>query len=496
MRNSSKPRAWRLALGAAVAGLLAVAGFGAPALAAPGNYPGGFTEGSLTVHKYEEAGNTAQFRPDGTGNDTSALTAIPDVGFTVRLVQGLDLTQSESWDILKRLQFTDATTATDPGAVAPQPSTYTLVDQATLTTDANGQAVFSGLPVGAYLVEETTPPAGAVATTAPFFISIPFPYENDWLQNVHVYPKNSVTQLDKVAGEPDGQGLGSNVPWTITSKIPVLAPGEAFTNFTISDDLDPRLTYAPAATDSLLADGVAVPATAYTLSAAGSDPVVLTFTAPEGLDWLAANQGKTLSWTLTTQVVSNDGDGSIENNVLATINDNQFTTETPGTSNWGALQILKHIEGDQTRTLSGAVFEVYESATGGTPIEVYVDAANPAQTQFTTGPDGTVLIPGLNVGPTGSKVYYLREVVAPAGFVLLTDRVPVTVTTSGVAAPVEFSVANTTDENGFLPNLPLTGGAGTIMLTMLGAGLLAAAGGAIALRRRRIATDTGADARP
>nr|WP_233613785.1 SpaH/EbpB family LPXTG-anchored major pilin [Leucobacter edaphi] len=398
--------------------------------------------------------------------------------------------KSESWDILKRLQFTNATTATDPGAVSPQPSTYTLVDQAVQVTAANGIATFGNLPVGAYLVEETKAPANVTAHTAPFFVSVPLPFENKWLNDVHVYPKNSVTGVEKEAGNPDGLGLGAHVPWTVTVKIPTLAPGDTFTRFSITDALDSRLAYAPAASDALsVVGGAAVPADAYTLSAAGSNPVVLSFTDPQGLAWLAANQGKSVSWTLTTQVVSNDGDGSIENNALVNINGDDFETTTPGTTNWGAVQILKHAEGNAAATLSGAVFEVYEAETGGTPIPVRVDAAKPAQTQFTTDNTGRVVIPGLSVGENGSKVYYLKEVVAPGGYALLTDRIAVTVTTGGVATPVEISIANRTDEGTIFPNLPLTGGSGAILLTVIGAGLLAIAVGAVVVRRRKMAAE-------
>lgn len=490
MSSRSTSRPWRLALGAAMTALLAVGALSTPALAAPGDFPGGADTGSLTVHKFEEAGNTTPFRPDGVGNDTSQLSALENVEFTISSVDGLDLTQSGSWDILKRLVFTNSTTATDPAAVAPQPSTYTLTAVEDQTTDSDGVAVFNNLPVGAYLVEETDAPATVTTRTAPFFVSVPLPFENTWLHNVHVYPKNSVTGVEKEAGDPDGLGLGSLVPWTINVKVPTLTPGETFTEFDITDDLDNRLEYAPAASDSLtVSGGGAVPTDAYSLTSAGTNPVVLTFTDPEGLAWLNANQGNTISWTLTTRVISNEGDGSIENDALVNINGDDFETTTPGTSNWGAVQIIKHVEGNESNTLSGAVFEVYEAATGGTAIPVNVDAANPAQTQFTTDSNGVVVIPGLSVGATGSKNYYLQEVVAPGGYALLTDRIEVTVTTSGVATPVEISIANRTDEGNIFPNLPLTGGSGAILLTILGAGLLAVAVGAVMIRRRKIAAD-------
>ena len=74
--------------------------------------------------------------------------------------------------------------------------------------------------------------------------------------------------------------------------------------------------------------------------------------------------------------------------------------------------------------------------------------------------------------------WYLREIVPPAGFLLLPDPIPVTINTANAAVPnvtanlyiVEVDVRNVPDFE-----LPLTGGAGTILFTILGLALMGGA---------------------
>ena len=59
-------------------------------------------------------------------------------------------------------------------------------------TDVNGVAEFKNLALGLYLVVETTSPAIVTGPCDPFLISVPMTTDgDDWLYNVHVYPKNS-----------------------------------------------------------------------------------------------------------------------------------------------------------------------------------------------------------------------------------------------------------------------------------------------------------------
>ncbi|HAJ70069.1 MAG: pilin N-terminal domain-containing protein [Alkalibacterium sp.] len=63
-----------------------------------------------------------------------------------------------------------------------------------LTTDANGLALFNNLPAGRYYVEETDTPKGVEEFSAPFLVDVPMmnPEGTGWNSDVHIYPKNQL----------------------------------------------------------------------------------------------------------------------------------------------------------------------------------------------------------------------------------------------------------------------------------------------------------------
>ncbi len=108
------------------------------------------------------------------------------------------------------------------------------------------------------------------------------------------------------------------------------------------------------------------------------------------------------------------GDGTISNTATAYINDPQHThgtSSTPTPSTWGALRVVKHVTGDSTKTLAGAVFDVYavDPSTAG---------ATAVVTGATTGANGSVQVAGLRTGD-----YWLVETTAPTGYQKLAQPV-------------------------------------------------------------------------
>lgn len=474
MRHKGRGTARRVAatMGALAMAAFAAAGLATTAAAAPGNLP---TEaGSLTIHKFEQPS------PAGAANNSGEAIPVPGgwvalagVGFDIQPITDIDLTTDQGWNLAAQY-------AADP-ALATQLGTTTSV-----ITGADG-TIAQTLPMGAYLVTEkqspnaTTVPAGEPANitmiAAPFVITVPVPTDNGtWNSDVHVYPKNSVTSVEKSVGSPSEVGVGATLPWTISVKIPTLAAGEQFTSFEITDALDAKIAYV-AGSATLSIDGADV---SFADATAGQS-VSINVTA---LDLLAAHQGKTLILTFDTTVLEA---GEIVNTADIFINDPNHQhgiTTNPATSYWGAIEILKHAKGDVTKTLEGAKFTVHateaDALAGTNPIEV------DGEFEFTTGADGTVLISGLFVSNSAgeTRTYYLHETQAPAGYDLVGTPIQVTLTAgSDVATPVEVAVPNPQKPN---IGLPLTGGAGTVALSMTGL-LLVGAGSlvAIAAQRRR-----------
>ncbi|MGO3070311.1 MAG: SpaH/EbpB family LPXTG-anchored major pilin [Brevibacterium linens] len=421
-----------------------------------GNIDTGKT-GSIIVHKYDGAYGT-------DGGDGSVKTDTSNLGkpldgaeFTVKQVtakdgQTIDLKTPEGWDLISGLKASDV-----------KGGGFSLGNGVSKTTANGGLATFGGLPLGLYLVEETKAPTNATSTTDPFLVTLPFAQSNGkWLYDVNVYPKNSVnnTEPTKEVSNPSAPVLGETVDWTITAPVP--AANNGIKKFSIVDQLDPRLSFVSAKVAGFTAG------TDYTIDEAGQK-ITINFTAA-GIGKLET--GQKVVATVTTKVTS-QGDGTIENTAL--VNTNDSSVETPAVStNWGSLQIIKHVAGDKARTLAGAEFDIFSDKDGQNKVA-----------SVTTAADGTVSIT-LWVGNNDvtEKKYWVKETKAPTGYILDESINEVTVKAGETAAAVKYEFANTQQGH---PDLPLTGADGKLLAMIAGIGLMLIAGGAgiVAANRRK-----------
>ena len=150
--------------------------------------------GSITIHKYtDEAGkgDPATGKEDATQVPAGAV-AIKDVGFTIYQVA----------DATKLADYYSSTPESLPAVsqyctgrgknVQLKAGVAEKKYGNEVKTNASGVAEFKDLPLGIYLVVETTSPAIVTGPCDPFLISVPMTTDgDDWLYNVHVYPKNS-----------------------------------------------------------------------------------------------------------------------------------------------------------------------------------------------------------------------------------------------------------------------------------------------------------------
>lgn len=157
--------------------------------------------GSLTIYKFE-------------GNEATEDNLLNGVTFTAYkvadIVQPTDPTTGTTG---VEMQPVEALTTIDPDIKITSETKYEdikdtvdaalaenanpkLTAFATATTGkngTNGQAVFSEMPVGVYLIVETDAPSQIVNKTANFLVSIPMVNENgkSWDYDIKVYPKNA-----------------------------------------------------------------------------------------------------------------------------------------------------------------------------------------------------------------------------------------------------------------------------------------------------------------
>ena len=127
-------------------------------------------------------------------------------------------------------------------------------------TDTKGQAVKNGLSVGLYLVVETKVPENVIDTTNPFFVSLPMTVNGDtWNYDVVVYPKNETGNptLDKEVRESQTStgktekysqyatgSAGDVMEYKIESTLPVVKSGATFlTKYCFVDTLTKGISY-------------------------------------------------------------------------------------------------------------------------------------------------------------------------------------------------------------------------------------------------------------
>lgn len=336
---------------------------------------------------------------------------------------------------------------------------------------------------------------------------------------------------------------GAIIPWDITVTIPDIAQGVDFEQFLLTDTLDSRLTPIDN-NGNIIYDvtfrgkdaGTEVKTSRQTTGASltGSQLSInllvnfgkwnsdtgkfdSSIDANKNTNLLLEQdtyQGGTVKVRIYTRATALTGKGSSENagiiNNSASLTtqtydksvgesaDRVTITSTLVTSFWGGLTITKTDDATSVNKLAGAEFQIYvvtssaakagdscttSSGVGTSPISV----AN--SSTFTTGNDGTVSIPGLYVANSdinggsslSTKLYCLIETKAPTGYQKAGTGTVVTVKV-GAATASTVTVTNTKTTI----TLPVTGAQGRVIMTVLGASIVAlAVGSALYMKSKK-----------
>lgn len=168
-------------------------------------------EGSITIYKRALDGENHGAAGDGETMEAEAPgTALKDTGFTLYQVMDTKallayyngLSTGAEPEITVESCFKDKTSYTKENLK----DTIHLAREEEFTNEAEGKVVFNELPVGLYLVIETTSPAAVTQKVEPFLVSIPMTRigadasemvnknQESWLYDVTVYPKNSIAK--------------------------------------------------------------------------------------------------------------------------------------------------------------------------------------------------------------------------------------------------------------------------------------------------------------
>lgn len=491
-KNTTVRRALAVA-GAAALGLLALP---MTASAAPqGEAPwetGAPTKGSLTIKKHVRDGASTAGNPEGAALEGVEFTVTQVGTGTAGACDPINLTIPADWAKWESFQ-TAWNGSTTQGVL---PAGYCAVGTPEVKkTNASGVIELTVLDLAPYLVVETNAgPNVVVEKQQPFLVTLPMPSGTQWDYSPVAYPKNVIAtpgQPTKTVEATNTAGSTSGLPWMpdavvsweIVASIPAI--DLPYNQISITDISHSSLIFDNDSVDVNLTDTTAepnktqtlIPTTDYTvtggvitLTPAGRTKVNMIVCKAAGLGHNAR-----INAEVQTTLASPSTFGAMTNDAKVTLNDQDSDTvaAVPGT-NWGQLRINKHVQGSTT-VLAGAKFALWPAPSGG------CQATAPSTGTTTIGPTlaaGTLdQVVWISNTAATNAAYCVQETEAPDGYVL--DPVVKTVTVSTAGTGLDFPNTKPT-----APTLPLTGGTGTIILTVAGVGVMALAI-VVAVRRQK-----------
>lgn len=161
--------------------------------------------GSITIHKYL-MDNTDNALPSTNGEKTNTLPdgALPASGVEFTLYQVKDINEliqyfdgvSGDLEVKANSYFVDGDYS--KGVTADVVSKWHKSEK----TSKDGTVTFKDLELGLYLVVESEKPVTVTEAVEPFLVSVPMTrigedgktIPNEWLYDIHVYPKNSTSK--------------------------------------------------------------------------------------------------------------------------------------------------------------------------------------------------------------------------------------------------------------------------------------------------------------
>lgn len=450
---------------------------------ADGKYPG-LGGAEFTIYKVAslELGTNGKYKSWKLTTDFARLSLTPDTLGSISTAD-LEAKANEAKKIAADLTGQSQTTADGTGETR------------------KGEATFSNLELGYYLVVETKTPSKYVASK-PFFVSIPETVttadSSTWNYNVSVSPKNQgIPDTDKV---PDKKtvGVGDEVTYTITGPtVPNYdeAYNETTLKYEITDTLSTGLTFAKDKADLKVyttdVNSPLVEDRDYTFE---YDSTANKITISLILSKIRDLKGEAIHVKYTVTVNENavvGSDGTINKAEV------EYTNNPDGTTDGSkkevkvySFKIKINKKKDNGSPLKGATFGLYRDAACADKIA-----------EATSSDDGVINFGDASKLAAGT--YYLKELQAPSGYSALTSVVKVVISTAtpndNTTYDFKYSMnegeENNVGEDGVISlditnnkgfNLPATGGMGTYLFTI--GGLVIMAGAAlllIASKKRR-----------
>lgn len=349
----------------------------------------------------------------------------------------------------------------------------------TQTVAAGGTATFANLAMGEYFIRPTSSTSvyqlmlqkiePEVENSSYVLKDVPFSAKHEEVTIKKTADKTSVTKNEKVA-------------YTVTVDIPTYSAEATDKTFSVSDLLTDGLTI-DADSIKVQIDGTDVEAAAYTLDTTATDTYTfkLSVDTQKYTDNWSTYGGKQLVITYTATLNADDttevntpetNTATFDYSYYPYVTDShKQITKTVDVTTF-AIKIDKYDKDNTSKKLSGAKFDLYRTVT-----QADVDAGITTVTIPHTEIQGILLESGLtdaNGSATfakyeanGSKYdYYLVETKAPSGYNILSNAEKVNFTDEEAEANAGVYTVEVPNSSGI--TLPITGGEGIVLFSVIG----------------------------
>jgi Predicted outer membrane protein len=331
--------------------------------------------------------------------------------------------------------------------------------------NANGEIVFSNLPIGVYYVEQILLDENEIFQTEPFLVDVPMTDNNgtDWIADIKVYLKHASLYIDKFVG-PSGDDSHYDISSVKASKYKSVAHGETFSWYIESyvpsgiaktpgtyqvtnpkskeftHDMDSISVFYIASEKTPLSEGIQLhkdqeytltdTAQAFTVELTESGKkmaenaycrfLLIKFDSQireDAAHGITHKEGATVSYTLRNDLTDGPGQATAEARIAS-------VSLEPGVHT-GKIKLTKLDDSNKEEVLQGAEFGLAETK----------DAAEKGDFIRTgiTQEDGTCVFEGLRYGDIGDEAhensanttFWLVETKAPTGYQKLDNPVEV-----------------------------------------------------------------------
>ena len=356
----------------------------------------------------------------------------------------------------------------------------------TQTVDADGTATFANLAMGEYFIRPTS-------TTSVYQLMLqklePTVSGGKYvIDDLTFGAKREEVSVDKAANKTSVTKK-EKVTYTITVDIPTYASQAVDKSFYVSDLLPNGLTIDPASIKVQI-DGTDVDTAAYTLdtTAVAEYTFKLSVSAEQYTDNWSANGGKQLVITYTATLNNNDTTAvNVKQTNTVTFdysnypyveNSHKQKTDTVDVTTF-AIKIDKYVKNDEHAKLANAKFDLYRTAThaeviAGSAVNIPYTNVNgiKLESDLVTDANGTATFAKYEANGTNYD-YYLVETRAPSDYNILDNAVKVNFTDTQVEATAGVYTVKVPNSSGI--KLPITGGTGTVIFTIIGIALMVGA---------------------